>query len=38
MKVDNIQNKHLIKNNPQIKELIIDWMSKGVSHSAINEI
>ena len=35
VKVDNIQNKHLVKNNPQIKESIIDWMSKGVSPSAI---
>ena len=35
VKVDNIQNKHLVKNNPQIKERITDWMSKGVSPSAI---
>ena len=35
VKVDNIQNKHLVKNNPQIKESIIDWMSKGISPSAI---
>lgn len=35
VKVDNIQNKHIVKNNPQIKESIIDWMSKGISPSAI---
>lgn len=35
VKVDNIQNKHFVKNNPQIKESIIDWILEGVSPSAI---
>ena len=35
VKVDNIQNKHLVESNPQIKQSLIEWMSNGVSPSAI---
>lgn len=35
VKVDNVQNNHLVENNEQIKKIIVNWIYSGVSPSAI---
>ena len=35
VKIENSSNTHQVKNNELIKELIIKWIAKGVSPSAL---
>jgi len=37
VKMDLVQNKHFVKNNQEIKQLINSWMKNGISPSSIQK-